>query len=131
MSEFPTRPGDIPYTVALAELAELHAGHRSRLVDHRHGLSEPLTADEFRCHALAVLAYQAALTERAAQGRWVAAVDALAASTDPQDVAAAMGLDVEQLRIGAGMWASGQHREGLISPERYADVLALIGEVTS
>jgi hypothetical protein len=129
MSEFPERPADIPPDVSLAALGERYQEHRWALLDHRHGLSEPLTADEFRRHALAVLAYQAALTERAAQGRWIAAVDALAANTDPFAVAAAMGIDVEQVRIGIGVWASGQCREGLITPERYADVVALIGQV--
>jgi hypothetical protein len=131
MSEFPDRPSDIPDDVSLAALGERYQQHRWALLDHRHGLSEPLGADEFRRHALAVLVYQAALVERAGVGRWVAAIDALAANTDPQAVAAAMGLDVEQLRIGIGVWASGQHREGLIDDARYEQVMDLVREVTS
>lgn len=97
------------------------------LVDHRYGIA-PLSAAERAGHALAELAYTAALSERALYGRWVYAVEALSAGVGHARVAAAMGLDVEELRAGLRSWARGQLRQGLMEDARHAEVLALLGE---
>lgn len=125
MSE-PTRPGEIPHSVPLTDLASHAARHAGALFDHRHGIA-PLTDEGRAGHALAELAYQHALAERALAGRWVVACEALDAGATAERVAAAMGLDGGHLQSGIVTWAEHQYREGLMDEARHAEVLALAG----
>lgn len=124
----PTRPGQIPRDLTLVDLAEARCRHTLALADHRYGLAPPLGRPELAGHCLAVLAYSAALSERALEGRWLYAADALHAGAGVDQVAAALGLTVVELRAGLRGWAHGQARRGYISPEEHAQVLGLIAE---
>jgi hypothetical protein len=126
MSE-PTRPGEIRDDVGLITLAEQAMRHAGALFDHRFGLAH-LTDAERAAHSLAELAYSAALAERALYGRWVVAVEALNAGAGHEQVAAAMGLDADELHAGLRGWAAGQLRFGHITAARHAEILALLPE---
>ncbi|MGH3793264.1 MAG: hypothetical protein ACRDSP_00055 [Pseudonocardiaceae bacterium] len=123
----PTRPGDIPHGVGLRQLVDQMEEHRTALFFHRHG-GAPLDGAALTAHCLADLAYGAALSERVLYGRWLVAVDALNAGASHDQVASAMGLDVDELIAGLRAWAHGQLRYGLMTPARHAEVLALLGE---
>ncbi|HEX2297702.1 MAG TPA: hypothetical protein VHH34_04150 [Pseudonocardiaceae bacterium] len=121
----PTRPGEIPHSVSLTDLAGHAARHAAALFDHRYGIA-PLTNAGRGGHCLAELAYTAALSERALHGRWVVACEALDAGASHGQVADAMGLDVEELCVGLRSWARNQLRQGLIDEDRHAWVMALV-----
>ncbi|HEX2296977.1 MAG TPA: hypothetical protein VHH34_00415 [Pseudonocardiaceae bacterium] len=123
----PTRPGGIPHSMLLGDLAEHAQRHAAALFDHRLGITS-LGDTERGGHALAELAYTAALSERALHGRWVVVCEALDAGKNHEQVAAAMNLDVDELRAGLRSWARNQLRQGLIDADRHAEVLALLGE---
>jgi hypothetical protein len=123
----PTRPGEIPHDVWLTELAQRQQRHAEALFDHRYGLAH-LTDAQRVAHSLAELAYGAALSERALFGRWVVACEALNAGASTEQVAAAMGLDADELHAGLRAWAHGQLRFGHMTPARHAEVLALLPE---
>ncbi|MGH3599939.1 MAG: hypothetical protein ACRDQH_06630, partial [Pseudonocardiaceae bacterium] len=97
------------------------------LVKHRHSVLS-LSGPELAGHALAELAYSAALAERALSGRWVHAVDALDAGATHEQVAAATGLDVDELRTGLRSWAHNQLRAGIITTEQHTQVLTLLAK---
>lgn len=123
----PMRPGEIPYDLSLADLARHRDRHGAALFEHRYGIA-PLNGQQRAGHALAELAYSHALAERVLFGRWVVAVESLEAGASHEQVAAAMGLDVDELRAGLRAWAHEQRRHGLIDDTRHAEVLALLGE---
>lgn len=127
MSEPICRPEEIPPSVSLIALAGAQYRHAMALLDHRHGLAVLVDAERAG-HALSVLAYSAALVERVLGGRWLYAVEALDAGAGREQVAAALGLAVDELATGLRSWAAGQHRHGLIDAERRDQVLALLGD---
>ena len=125
----PTRPGDIPHNVPLRDLAVAYHRHTLRLIEHRHGIGDPLTTEQLRVHALAALAYQHALVERVLYSRCSIATDALAAGATLGQVGAAMGgLEPEQVRYTVRRWAISQHRQGLMEDARRDEVLRLAGD---
>ncbi len=122
----PTQPSDISHNVPLQLLAVAYHRHTLRLIEHRHGIGDPLTTEQLRVHALAALAYQHALAERALHSRWSIAADALAAGATLRQVGAAMGgLDADQVRYTLRWWVDYQHREGLMDDARRDEVLRL------
>jgi hypothetical protein len=122
----PTRPGDLPPSAGLRDLADGYHRHALLLVEHRHGI-RVLTAEQLAEHALAALAYSHALSERALHSRWSIAADALAARTSLEVVGAAMGgLDADELRAGLGRWVRGQRQAGLMPDERCGQVLGFL-----
>ena len=122
----PTRPGDIPHNVPLRDLAVAYHRHTLRLIEHRHGIGDPLTTEQLRVHALAALAYQHALAERVLYSRWSIATDALAAGASLDTVGAAMGgLEPDEVRFELRRWAGDQHREGLMDDARRDEVWRL------
>lgn len=126
MSEdFPTRPSDISLYLTLQELAERSAEHLTPLIAAPHR-TEHLHPDTLAAHALAWLAYRTELAERASHGRWVTAVDALAAGASLEQVGEAMGVKPAAVRDGIAAWASGQRYEGFIDHDRYEQVMALL-----
>lgn len=123
----PTRPGEIADDATPGELAQQRQRHAMALVNHRYGIAVLGDAERAgRC--LAVLACSAALAERAQTGRWVYAVEALAAGAGHEQVAAATGLEADELVAGLRAWANGQRRGGLIDADRHGEVLALLGD---
>lgn len=77
-------------------------------------------------HAVAALATQHALAERVLYSRWCNVRDALTFGATPEQVAAAMGLDVDEVALGLRSWADGQHRQQLITADEHDAVLALV-----
>ncbi len=123
---FPTRPGDISHLAMLRELADGYASHVQPLIENRHGIGDPLTTERRLGHALAALAYQHALAERALHSRWSIATDALAAGASLDTVGAAMGgLEADEVRFDLRRWAGDQHREGLMDDARRDEVRRL------
>lgn len=121
----PRTPADVPVMVHLGALADELAAHTMALVDHRHGLV-PLTGERYVAHNLAALAYCTALGDRLLGGRWVHAREALAAGATVGQVAAAMGMEPDELCAGLVEWAEGQCWHGLITHADHAEVLALV-----
>ena len=122
----PTRPGDVPLNVPLRDLAVAYHRHALRIVEHRHGIGRPLTTEQRRAHALAALAYQHALAERALHSRWSIATDALAAGASLDTVGAAMGgLESDEVHVELRRWAGDQHWQGLMDDARRDEVLRL------
>lgn len=121
----PTRPGQIPYDTWLSQLAAGMERHTAALFEHRVGLTV-LTDAELAGHALSELAYATALADRVLAGRWVVAIEALSAGATHEQVAAATDMGVDELVTGLRSWAEGQRRLGLITPDRHAEVLALL-----
>jgi len=126
MSCLPTRPGDIPHSILLRGLAVAYDRHALRIVEYRHGIGDPLTTEQRLAHALAALAYQHALAERALHSRWSIATDALAAGASLDTVGAAMGgLEPDEVRHALRCWAGDQHWRGLMDDARRNEVLRL------
>lgn len=71
----PTQPAEIGH-VSLHALADGHHTHFLRLVEHHHGLGEPLTDEQVAAHA-GRPGYQHALDQRALHSRWVVVREAL------------------------------------------------------
>ncbi|MGH4020005.1 MAG: hypothetical protein ACRDT0_12380 [Pseudonocardiaceae bacterium] len=109
-ADLPTRPGEVPDGVALAELADRYGECCYPLLAHRHGVGEPLSAEQLAAHALAALAYGHALAERLSTGRWSISTDALSAGATVRQAAAAMGLESDELRMGLREWTSSRRR---------------------
>jgi hypothetical protein len=76
--------------------------------------------------ALSGLRYGRLLADRALEGRWMFAADALAGGAPLQRVAHAMGLSDQEVVQGLRAWADEQLRLRLITHDRHADVLDLI-----
>jgi len=129
MDAIPTRPRDVIDTPGgLKRLVAAYDAHTDALFDNRHGLADhPLTAEEHGAHVVAVLAYAAAIAERAQQPRWVHAREALSVGVTGERVAAAMGLSWPEVARELARWAEEQRRFGLITDDEHAAVLALIG----
>lgn len=126
----PIRPADIGHDVVLAELARQYHVHVAPLVDARHGIGEPVPPGQLAGHAIAALAAQHALAERALHSRWCNAVEALTYGATLDQVAASMDLTVDEVSVGLRSWADGQrHHGGLSDAERdEVYVLAAGGE---
>ncbi len=126
MSELPTRPGDVSEWAPLTEIAARYLAHAWQLLAVRLGQDTGQPPEELREVAIAALAYEHVLAERALASRWVNAADALAYGATVEQVAAAMGLDDDEVRVGLGSWADGQVRIGHLTPAERDDVLRLV-----
>ena len=126
MSALPTRPGDVSEWASLPEIAHQYVTHGWALAAVRLGQDTGQPPEELRESAIAALAYEHALAERALAGRWVNAAAALEYGASVEDVARAMGLDVEEVRVGLPSWADGQVRAGCLTPAERDDVLRLV-----
>ena len=126
MSGLPTRPGDVPTRMPLAEVAERYSEHVGRLVYQRYGVGDPVPVGILARHAVAALAYQHALAERAVHGRWVNVAEALTHGVSIEQVAQATDLNEDALRAGLARWADGQVRCGALTLAERDEVLALV-----
>jgi hypothetical protein len=122
----PTRPGDIPHTAPLRQVLDTLHLHQGRLVDARHGIGDPVPAEQLARHAVALLAIEPALANRVLISRWVTVAEALTYGATIDQVATGMGLDVDEVRVGLAGWADGQHRFGHITDAERDAVLALL-----
>jgi hypothetical protein len=122
-----TRPADF----AGASLRELLAGyeaHTTPLVNARHGIGEPDPVGRLRSDALDVLACGQALANYILAMRWVAVAEGLAYGATLGHVAAAMGLEPDEVAAGLRSWADGQVRHGGITPADRDEVYSLLDE---
>lgn len=92
-------PDDVPRGVTLPGLADVLVKQTARREAHRDK-REPLTAEHGVDVALCELALGRALADRVLSTQWVAATSALTDGALETDVAAAMGLTLDQLRDG-------------------------------
>jgi hypothetical protein len=125
--DLPTRPADIPHTAPLRRLLDALHDHQGRLVNARYAIGDdPVPAEQLARHAVALLAVEHALADRVLVSRWVTVADALTYGATIDQVAAGMGLDVDEVRVGLASWADGQHRFGHITDAEHDTVLALL-----
>jgi hypothetical protein len=131
MTNLPTRP-DINITrpaeladVAPEELLKAWTGHKRLLAYDRCGI-EHLTPAQAARHALDALATGEALAAYVVAGRWVTVAEALAHGATVERVAAAAGLDVDEVAAGMTSWADRQLAHRLITSAQHDEVIALI-----
>ncbi len=120
-----TRPADL----AGASLRELLAGyeaHTTPLVKARHGLGEPEPVGRLRADALDVLVCGQALADYILAVRWVTVAEALAYSAPLGHVAAAMGLEPDEVATGLRSWADGQYEHTGMSAAVRDEIYALL-----
>jgi predicted component of type VI protein secretion system len=79
----------------------------------------PLSAARLSNEALGVLATGRALAEQLLATRWTTVFDALRYGASLDQVAAAMGLDIDKTRAGSMSWLDGQRAEGILSEAEY------------
>jgi hypothetical protein len=105
--------------------------HSQALYCHRQGITE-LAAGEVRAHALAELAYAAAIAERLMAGRSVGMVHALSAGASLEQVGRAAGITGAEVHTALSGWVAGQLRFGFMTEGQAGDVHALLdgGEVS-
>jgi hypothetical protein len=123
-----TRPADLA-GASLRELLDGYQAHLSALVYARHGIGDPEPVGRLRTDALDVLACGQALVDQIHAGRWVTVAEALVYGAPLAHVAAAMGLEVDEVAAGLRSWADGQHRHGGLSAAARDEVCALLDEV--
>jgi hypothetical protein len=126
MTRQPRRPADVSSTAPLTTIATGLAGHEWVLVNARHGIGDPVPAEEVTQAASSALALQHALADRALDTGWVNARDALSHGATIDQVAAAMDLTPDEVAFGLGRWADGQRRHGLMAEYEHVTVLALV-----
>lgn len=117
-----TRPADLR-NVSMRELLDAWHAHSGPLVNARHKLGAPWPAGRLARSALDALAVGQALADQLTNTRWVTVADALEYGARLDMVAAAMGLDVDEVAAGLTSWADGQHREHLMTDDRHDAVL--------
>jgi hypothetical protein len=78
--------------------------------------------DQTRHPAVTSLVEGAALMERIAADRPRLIIDALLGGVTPREVTAALGWDVEDLRVAMNKWAPQLRRAGQLSEQAYAAV---------
>ena len=122
----PRRPADVSHWAPLTELAEQYLRHAWQLTAVRLGQDTGQPPAELVQHALATLAYGHALADRALASRWVNAADALTYGATVAQVAQAMGLDVEEVRVGLRQWAAALVGTGQLTPADRDELLALV-----
>jgi hypothetical protein len=126
MSDHVTRPSDLA-GASLRELLDGYQAHLSALVNACHGVGELEPVGRLRADALDVLACGQALADRLLAMRWATVVDALTYSAPLAHVAAAVGLEPDEVSAGLRSWADRQLSHGLMTPARHNEVYALLG----
>lgn len=114
---FPTTPDEVPAGIGLVALVQALSDHRTEVLLARPRVGEDAAAaDGVFAHATAALALQQTLLDRLQAGRWSLVRDALAADVErAADVAAACGLDGDEVAAGLRRWADGQLDHGLMT----------------
>jgi hypothetical protein len=118
----PARLADTPRHDLLNGLT----AHEAVLVDARHGIGAPRTADDLRAAALGACAYGRALAESATRWEWIAQVEALAHGAPLDDVATATGLTAEEVVIGLRSRIAGQVQHAGMTRSTASDLMDLI-----
>jgi hypothetical protein len=120
-----TRPADLA-TASLRELLDSYEAHRTPLVNARLGIGTARSAGRLRAAALDTLVCGQALVDHILAVRWVTVAEALTYGAPLAHVAAAMGLEPNEVAAGLRSWADGQLREQRMTPPQHAEVVALI-----
>ena len=94
-------------------------------VPARHSIGDAIPAEQLARHAVALLAVEHALADRVLVSRWVTVAEALTYGATIDQVAAGMGLDVDEVRVGLAGWADGQHQFGHITTPSTTTLRAL------
>ena len=102
--------------------------HQGPLVDARHGIDDPVPAEQLARHAVALLAVEHALADRVLASRWVNAADALTYGATVEQVATAMNVTAIEVAAGLRSWADVQRQFGHTTDVEHDAVLALLGE---
>jgi hypothetical protein len=109
-----------------SDLLDGLAAHEAVLVEARHGIGPPRGAEELRAAGLGALAYGPAPAESAIRWEWIARVQALRNDATLAEVAAACGLEPDEVTPGLRSRVSAQIDRGLITPATGREALALI-----
>lgn len=111
----PRRPDEVPH-VGLVELVEQYGAHVYALLVGRPRIGDEVAAAQLFDHALAALALAEAVADRLRAARWSTVRDALAADAGRgAEVAAAVGLELDEVAVGLRRWADGQREHGLMT----------------
>jgi hypothetical protein len=124
----PVRPTDLT-GVSLRELLDAWHLHTAPLVNARHGIGDPEPIGRLRAEALDVLACGQALADQILAMRWVTVAEALAFGAPLGHVAAAMGLEPDEVAAGLRSWADGQHQHTGLSSAAREEIYGLLEEV--
>lgn len=124
----PVRPGDVA-GASLRQLLDAYHAHFSPLVSARHGIGMREPVARLCADALDVLACGQALADRILAMRWVTVAEALGYGAPLAHVAAAMGLEPDEVAAGLRAWAHGQHQRGGITAAGRDEVYALVADV--
>jgi hypothetical protein len=108
---FPTRPTDLASTSLRDRLAG-HESHLTPLVNARPGVGEPVPVGRLHADALAALVCGRALADRLMPMRRVTAAETLAHAASTVHVAAALGLEIEDVAARRRSRADGQQQHG-------------------
>jgi hypothetical protein len=120
----PPRPTDPASTSPRDPLAG-YESHLTPLVNASLGVGEPEPVGRHRADALAALVGGRALADRLTAMRWVTVAEALAHGAPVAHVAAALGLEIDEVAAGLRSWADGQHQHAGLSAAARAEVHAL------
>jgi hypothetical protein len=120
-----TRPADLA-GASLRELLDGYETHRGPLVTAHLGIGTPKSPWRLRDAALGMLVCGQALAGHILAMRWVTVAEALSYGAPLEDVAAAMGLQPDEVAAGLRSWAGGQLREQRMTPAAHDDVVALV-----
>lgn len=115
-------PWDLPPHRSIESLGYLMADRAAAL-----RATEPLTPAQVHDHNLALLALGERVRELAVKHRPVRVVDALSAGATHAEVHEATRLTVPQWQAEVRTWATEQAQYGLMTQQRLAEVLALLG----
>lgn len=119
------RPGDY-LTATLKELLDLWHTHLTPLVNARYAIGEPQPVDQLRDSALHLLATGEAMVDALQTTRWVTVAEALSYGAPLDAVAAAMGLDEDEIVFGLRSWADAQVDHGLMPGADRDQIYALV-----
>lgn len=100
--------------------------HEAALIEARHGIGPPRSAQDLRAAALGALAYSRALAGSAVRWEWIAQVEALGNAATLADVATACGLEPDEVAAGLRTQVSARVDRGFMTLETGREVLALI-----
>lgn len=118
-------PAELADRLILSALLDGYVSAADRLTRARHGGADVPRA-EVASDALTALAHAHALALGAVRERWPLVCDALSLGVALVTIAAAMGLDADEVRAGLASWADDQRRRDLISDATHTGVLSLL-----
>ncbi|WP_300016883.1 hypothetical protein [Pseudonocardia sp.] len=126
MSTVPT-PTPHDYRAApRRELLDALTAADAVLVDARHGIGAPRTAADVARAALVALATARALAEMLLSFEWLSQTEAIRNGATLADVAAASGLDVDEVLAGLRSRIAGQVEHGCMTRDDGDELLAEI-----